>query len=606
MVNNKLYTIFTPRIAVLLLGWIALFLFSGCATIPKLALRPPEVRLGPVMTVLAGETGSDKVRLVPSPDGTVQALIASTKRSGVVHVTVLEDGVSQPVPVLSNVSPSRLDGAYDRNGRLHALIDARHLVLEEGTWRSSAHTPWEAAGIALSWAGFVPGAPGLVFAFVAKGADVGAAFRMDVYGFGGGYPPVGIIWPWFTRGSRLVLAAESNPDTWNVFDLQGRFDSLPIAFSSDSHGNLHVLYYKTLGGLAQHIVDLRYARLNLSDLAADAPRHPEAKELKLKEKVLSIHNVSGSQLPKTQARDRSTPRNLAQDPQSGLVLVGTDLLILGGRYTDEIRGSPAQEGSMFTRTAPAGNNAFHATNGTRYRLLTGTEWSAPLELGVAEVGSFWGSPSGAYGLASVGNGKAFATWPTPQGIVGRWITWKAPDSVEPSADLIWTLPDPKRPDVFAPVHIVLAPAVRDSSPGGHTRVVVTDSRSETVFRRTTLFDIHMSHIELYPPVPELVRRMVEVQADRLLASRSGDSPETVECNITAFDIRTPASLLYWDVETRIELILRVRGGTRSVSAAASERTFIWPSQEIIARTVREALHQAEERTGQALRGLFIQ
>ena len=114
MVNNKLHTIFTPRIAVLLLGWIALFLFSGCATIPKPALQPPEVRLGPVLTVLAGETGSDKVRLVPSPDGTVQALIASTKRSGVVHVTVLEDGVSQPVPVLSNVSPSRLDGAYAR------------------------------------------------------------------------------------------------------------------------------------------------------------------------------------------------------------------------------------------------------------------------------------------------------------------------------------------------------------------------------------------------------------------------------------------------------------------------------------------------------------
>ena len=64
-------------------------------------------------------------------------------------------------------------------------------------------------------------------------------------------------------------------------------------------------------------------------------------------------------------------------------------------------------------------------------------------------------------------------------------------------------------------------------------------------------------------------------------------------------------MLYWDVETRMELTLHARGWARTVSASASERTFLWPSQEIIARVVREALSQAEEKTDQALRELFV-
>jgi hypothetical protein len=52
------------------------------------------------------------------------------------------------------------------------------------------------------------------------------------------------------------------------------------------------------------------------------------------------------------------------------------------------------------------------------------------------------------------------------------------------------------------------------------------------------------------------------------------------------------------------LTLHARGEAGTVSAAASERTFVWPSQEIIARVVREALRQAEERTGRELRELL--
>ena len=605
MSYNRPFNIPALRVAFLLLGCTFFSLFQGCATIPQLTLKPPAVSLGPVLKVLTAETGNDRVRLVSDPNGPVQVLIASSKRGQVVHVTVCEDGVSEPEIVLANGSPSRLDGAYDRDGRLHALIDTSHMVLENGGWRSSTHTPWEATGIAPSWAGFVPGAPALVWAFVVEGADVGAALRMDIYGFGGGSAPAGIIWPWFTRGYRLVLAAEDHTDSWNVFDLPGRFDSFPLALAADPLGNIHVLYFKSLGGILR-AMDLRHASLNVHDLVPEASRHPEGKELKVKNKVLKLQNTSGSPLPKHQTELRSVPNNLAADPQSGAVLVGMDLLIRGGQYTDAIRGSPAQGAGMFTHTAPAGNNAFHATNKSHYRLLTGLEWSAPLQLGVAKTASFWGSPWGACDLVSTGNGKAFATWPTPQGIMGRWITWNAENATNAAMHYpMWTLPDPRQPDAFAPVHIVIEPPARDQSPAGHARVLVKDSRKEAVFRRTTIFDIQMSHIELYPPVPELVRRMVEAAVDRLLASRVENPPETIECKIAVFDIRTPATMLYWDVETRMELTLHGRGWSRTVLASASERTFLWPSQEIIARVVRAALSQAEERTDQALREQFV-
>lgn len=584
--------------------WICCFalLLSACATTPKPVLKPPEVSLGPVLSLLTAETGSDRVRLVADPSGSVQALIASSERDEVVQVTVREEGVSEPEIVLTNVSPQRLDGAFDRNGRLHALIGTRHMVLEGERWRPATDAPWEATGIAPSWAGFVPGAPGLVWAFVVAGADVGASLRVDIHGFGGGYPAAGIIWPWFTRGSRLVLAAEDHTDTWNVLELPGRFDTFPLALASDPLGNLHVLYYRSLGGLLS-AMDPRHARLHLRDLAPDASRHPQARQLRVRDRLLTLQSISGSLLPKLPSSSGIAPSNLAVDPQTGALLVGTDLLILGDKYADELRGSLLQGGGL--RTAPAGNNAFHAASGSRYGLLTGFEWSDPLQLGVAEVASFLGSPWGACDLVSTGSGRAFATWPVPQGIVGRWITWNAANRADTGTlDYpLWTLPDPRRPDAFIPVHIVIAPPGRDPNLVGRARALVTDSRSETVFRRTTIGDTHLSHIELYPAVPEVVQRMVEAQADRALASRTGPT-ETIECEITVFDIRTPATMLYWDVEARMELNLRTRGRERTVSAAASERTFLWPSQEIITRVVREALVQAEERTGQVLRELL--
>lgn len=606
MPGDRPIAISAPRVAMVILGLAILSLFCGCATTPQPDLKPPAVSLGPVMDVLKVETGDDVVRLVPDSEGAVHALIASSKRKQVVHVLVREEGAGEPETVLSNVSPSRLDGAWDGDGRLHALIDTSHMIREDYAWLPSAHTPWAGAGITPSWAGFVPGSPGLVWAFVVEGGDVGASLRMDIYGFGGGYPAAGIIWPWFTRGSRLVLAAEDSPACWNVFDLTGRLDSVPLALASDLAGTLHVLYYKSMGGLLKDM-DLHFARLDIRDLAPDAGRHPDGKELKAGDRLLKLRNVAGSQVPNTHAQRRSVPCSMAADPGSGAVLIGMDLLIRGGEYTDAIRGSLPPEGGMFTRTAPAGDNAFHALVGAGcYRLLSGLEWSAPLQLGVAEVASFWGSPWEACDLASTGNGKAFATWPTPHGIMGRWITRDAANATDTGGTTypMWPLGHPRQRDPFEPVHIVIDTPQRDQGVACRAHVLVTDSRNETEFRRTTILDTRMSRIDLYPTVPELVRRMVETSADRLLATEAEQPPDTIECEIAVFDVGTPATMLYWDVETRLELILRARGQARTVSASATERTWLWPSEDIIGRVAREALRQAGEGIDRTLRVLL--
>ena len=57
----------------------------------------------------------------------------------------------------------------------------------------------------------------------------------------------------------------------------------------------------------------------------------------------------------------------------------------------------------------------------QYLMFSEGAWSTPVELGIADVKSFWGTVGDAVGIANIGNKKAFLVWPMEQGIVGRWI-----------------------------------------------------------------------------------------------------------------------------------------------------------------------------------------
>lgn len=139
------------------------------------------------------------------------------------------------------------------------------------------------------------------------------------------------------------------------------------------------------------------------------------------------------------------------------------------------------------------------------------------------------------------------------------------------------------------------------------QVRVADVRTESAreLERTTIGGVSMGAIHLKPSAPELVQAIVEAKADEVLARRAVTDPPTVHCGIFEFEITTPATLLYWDVRTRIEVRLRVRDRERTIAAAETERTFIWPSQDVLTRVAHMALERLGGEAEQALEDLLL-
>ncbi len=133
---------------------------------------------------------------------------------------------------------------------------------------------------------------------------------------------------------------------------------------------------------------------------------------------------------------------------------------------------------------------------------------------------------------------------------------------------------------------------READIPARAKIEVTDIRKEAELERTTIGGVSMGRISLEPPEAELIREIVEAKADILLASwPDTQAPPTILCGIRIFEIETPATVVYWDINTNIELVLRVDGEDRIISGAATERTWVWPTQTIIERVTNEALKQ---------------
>jgi len=146
-----------------------------------------------------------------------------------------------------------------------------------------------------------------------------------------------------------------------------------------------------------------------------------------------------------------------------------------------------------------------------------------------------------------------------------------------------------------------------AEPSGEIRseaITVIDLRRDSVMRRT-VFNQSLGDIVLSPPETEIIRQQVESTLDRLSRPNSEmASWPNIYCGLKTFDIVTPATPLYWDVTTRIELILRVLGKESSVSAEVVERTWVYPSVEIIKRVTQEALQNIAAQIDTSLPALL--
>jgi len=126
------------------------------------------------------------------------------------------------------------------------------------------------------------------------------------------------------------------------------------------------------------------------------------------------------------------------------------------------------------------------------------------------------------------------------------------------------------------------------------RVDVVDARQVIRMERTTIGAKSMGRIALQPGEVDLVRALV--------ASRLPAGADPVRCEMRTFDVITPATALYWDITTNIELVLKLPAGDRVASGTATERTYAWPSDELIGKVTVAALKQAGAQVDKALAG----
>ena len=121
-------------------------------------------------------------------------------------------------------------------------------------------------------------------------------------------------------------------------------------------------------------------------------------------------------------------------------------------------------------------------------------------------------------------------------------------------------------------------------------VEVSDVRETTALERTTIGEVSLGQIEVVPPLPELVGAIVSAKAAGIpVEIDTGEEPLVIYCDLRRFSIETPATLLYWDITSRIDIVLRVGDRDREVSAGATARTWVYPSRKLLEQVTREAL-----------------
>jgi len=136
--------------------------------------------------------------------------------------------------------------------------------------------------------------------------------------------------------------------------------------------------------------------------------------------------------------------------------------------------------------------------------------------------------------------------------------------------------------------------------GNKIEVEVYDIRESATLERTSL-GAYLDDITLHPSESELVRGIVERALVQYIKGLDVNAESLkIFCGIKTFDVITPSTPLYWDVTTRIEVVLRVESNEKTVSGQNIERTWIWPSEEMITRVTTNALDQLSQETIEAL------
>lgn len=109
--------------------------------------------------------------------------------------------------------------------------------------------------------------------------------------------------------------------------------------------------------------------------------------------------------------------------------------------------------------------------------------------------------------------------------------------------------------------------------------------------REAAFGVPMGNVSFDPPEAQLIKQTLEFELTKRLREKGVVEKRAYSCDLTEFGINTLATAVYWDVVSRVRLVLKRNGKEYPISVTSTERTYIWPGETLIRKTVEEALKQ---------------
>jgi hypothetical protein len=147
---------------------------------------------------------------------------------------------------------------------------------------------------------------------------------------------------------------------------------------------------------------------------------------------------------------------------------------------------------------------------------------------------------------------------------------------------------------------------------GPLRDARPDAVGTLIGERTTLGNLSLGMIEMQPPPAEALGQVLKAELAALgFGTTTAEAAVSVSGQVKKFAVTTPATALYWDINGTVEFELVAKGGDGRkhegrYTASCTDRTFAFPSSELITGVVTSCLKQigAKLRKDQALAGVL--
>ena len=139
------------------------------------------------------------------------------------------------------------------------------------------------------------------------------------------------------------------------------------------------------------------------------------------------------------------------------------------------------------------------------------------------------------------------------------------------------------------------PATRDTVQVDAVRDARRDAVGSLIGERTTIGAVSMGKIDMEPMPTVMMTALLRAEFARMgFVVGDGTPAWRIAGRLATFEVATPATALYWDINGSVELELEATapgGGTHQAryEARCTDRTYAWPSEALISGVVSSCL-----------------